>query len=83
MLRKFLMNIFNLQEWHQNMRNCKSLFQQIFVVYKIFTMGIKTKNLPRTRDFVRCHFIKVFFKMTTCPRRTLLRGPKSGRLMQV
>ena len=28
-------------------------------------------------------FIKVFYKMTTCPRRPLLSGPKSGRLVQV
>ena len=44
-------NIFNLQEWHQNMQNCKSLFQQIFIVYKTFTVGIKTENLPRTTRF--------------------------------
>ena len=24
-------NISNLQEWHQNMRNCKSLFKQILL----------------------------------------------------
>ena len=27
------------------------LFQQIFIVYKTFTVGIKTKNLPRTTRF--------------------------------
>ena len=31
--------------------NCKSLFQQILIVYKTFTMGIKTKNLPGTARF--------------------------------
>ena len=42
------------QEWHQNTQNCTSLFWQIFTVYKIFTMGIKTKNLPRTTRFGLC-----------------------------
>ena len=29
------------------------------------------------------HFIKVFYKATTCPRQPILSGPKSGRLIQV
>ena len=33
------------------MRNFKSFFQQIFIVYKTFTVGIKTKNPPRTTRF--------------------------------
>ena len=33
------------------MQNCKSLFQQIIIVYKTFTVGIKTENLPRTTRF--------------------------------
>ena len=44
-------NIFNVQEWLQSMQNCRSLFQEIFVVFKTFTMGIKTKKLPRTTKF--------------------------------
>ena len=48
---KVTKNIFNLQEWLQNMQNCKSLFQQIFIVYKTFTVRIKTKNLPRMTRF--------------------------------
>ena len=31
-------DIFDLQEWYQNLQNCISLFQQIFV-YKTFTVG--------------------------------------------
>ena len=31
---------------NENVRNCKSLFQQIFV-YQTFTAGIKTENLSR------------------------------------
>ena len=33
------------------MRSCKSLFQQIFIVYKTFTVRIKTKNLPKMTRF--------------------------------
>ena len=29
----------------------RSLFQQIFIVYKPFTVGIRTKNLPSTTRF--------------------------------
>ena len=28
-----------LQEWHQNTRSCKSLFQQILIVYKKLTVS--------------------------------------------
>ena len=48
---KVTKNIFNLQEWHQNTRNCKSLFHQICIVDKIFTVRVKTKNLSRTTRF--------------------------------
>ena len=41
---------------------------QIFIVYKAFTVGIKTKDLPRITRFVCGHNIKVFYKMTACPR---------------
>ena len=41
----------NLQEWHQNMQSCKSVLKQTFIVYKTFTVGIKTKNLPRMTRF--------------------------------
>ena len=76
-------NIFNLQEWHQNMWNCKSFFQQIFIVYKTLTVVIKTKNLLRTTRFCLWFFIEMFYKMTTCPRRPLVSGPRSSRLIQV
>ena len=45
---KITKNIFNLQEWHQNAQNCKSLLQQILIVFKTFTMGMKFKILPGT-----------------------------------
>ena len=32
-LNEFATNIFNLQEWQQNPRNCKTLFQKIFIVF--------------------------------------------------
>ena len=51
-------NIFNLQKWYQNTWNCKSLFHQIFIVHKTFTVGIKTKNLPRTTRFYLWLFCK-------------------------
>ena len=75
-------NIINYQEPHQKMQNCTSLFQQIFTVYKIFPVGIKTKNLPRKTRFGLC-FIKVFYKTITCPRQLLLSVPKSGHLIHV
>ena len=51
--------------------------------YKTFTVGIKSKNLPRTTRFGLWCFIKVFYKTTICPRQPLLRGPKSGLSIQV
>ena len=36
---------------HQITRNWKSMFQQIFIVYRTFTVGIKTENLPRATRF--------------------------------
>ena len=38
--------------------NGKSLFQQIFIVCKRFTVGIKTKNLPKTTRFCLWLFYK-------------------------
>ena len=55
---KVTKNIFNLQEWYQITRNYKSLCQQIFIVYKTFTVAIKTKNLPRTTRFGLWSFYK-------------------------
>ena len=49
--KKATKNIFNLQEWYQNKQICKSLFQQIFIVYKVFTVRIKTKNLLKNARF--------------------------------
>ena len=43
-------------------------FQQIFIVLETFTVGIKTKNLPRT-GVSGCFIV--------------LSGAKSGRLIQV
>ena len=35
---------------------------------KCLTVGIKTKNLPRTTKFKLWLFSKVFYKTTICPR---------------
>ena len=35
----------------QNMQNCESLLQRLFIIYKTFTVGLKTKNLPRTTRY--------------------------------
>ena len=51
--------------------------------YKTFTVGIKSKNLPRTTRFGLWYFIEVFYNTTTCPRQPLLRDPKSGLSIQV
>ena len=51
------------------MQNCESLFQQILIVYKTFTVGLKTKDLQKSRTDLGCgNFIKVFYKTTTCSR---------------
>ena len=73
----------NLQEWDQNPRNCKSLFQQIFIVYKTFTVGIKIKNLPGTIRSCLWLLYKDVYKTTTCPIEPLLTGSKSSCLLQV
>ena len=60
------LNIFNLQEWHHNTWNCKSLFQRLFIVYKTFTVGIKTKNLPwMTRFGLWSFYTGVFIRRPT------------------
>ena len=64
-MHKIKSNIFNLQEWHQNTQNCKSLFQQTFIAYKTFTAGIKAENLPRTTRFGLWSFYKDAFSWMT------------------
>ena len=71
-------SIVSLQDWHQNMQNYKSLFQQIFIVYKTFRVGKKLKICQDQPDLIFGHFIKVFYKTTTCPRRSLLIGEWSS-----
>ena len=65
------------------MRNCKSLFQQIFIVYKTFTVGKNLKTYQERLDLVCGRYIKVFYKTTNCSIRPLLIGPKSSHLVQV
>ena len=73
---------FNLQEWPQNMWNCKSLYQQIFIVYKTFTRCLIKQ--PHVQDdcfwvvlrvvvlyrfdcsFIRMTSISLLFLPTTC-----------------
>ena len=74
---KVTWNILDLQEWCQNMRNCKSLFKQIL------PWENKLKTCQERPHLVSCRFMKVFYKTTTCPRRPLLSGPKSGFPVQV
>ena len=57
--------------------------QQVFSFYKRFTVKIKTKTCQQQPDLVCGRFRKVFYKRITCPRRLLLSGPKSDRLIQV
>ena len=52
----------NLQEWHQNMQNCKSLFSQVFFVYIHSQWEQKLKTFQERPDFVCGRFIKVFYK---------------------
>ena len=68
---------FNLQEWHQNTHDYKSLCKQILLLEK------KLKTYQEQPHLVSGHFIKVFYKTTTCPRQLLLSGSKSGHLIQV
>ena len=67
---------FYLQEWHQNPQ------LQIFIQANI-TVGKKLKPCQEWPHLVSGRFIKVFYKMNTCPKRPLLKAPKSDCLMQV
>ena len=73
------MNIFNFQEWHQNMRICtrKSL------LFRKHSHENKNTNCQEWPILVCGCFKKVFYKMTSCPRRPHLSGLKSGCLIQV
>ena len=42
----------------------------------------KLKTCQEQQGFVCGHFMKVFYKTTTCPKRPLLSGPKIGHLIQ-
>ena len=53
------------------MQKCKSLFQQIFIVYKRFTVGIKTKNLPITTRFGLWSFYKGVLQDKHLPKTTV------------
>ena len=55
---------------------------RIFIQANI-TVGKKLKTCQERPHLVSGRFIKVFYKTTTCIRRPLLSGPKSGRLIQV
>ena len=69
-------NIFYFQEWHQNAQ------LQIFIQANS-TMGTITKSLQKRSHLLSGCFIKVFYKMTACPRRPLFSGPKGGCLIHV
>ena len=55
---------------------------QIFIQANL-TLGKKLKTCQGRLHLVSGHFMKVCYKMTTCPRRPLLSGPKSGCFIQV
>ena len=43
----------------------------------------KLKTCQGRPHLLSDRFIRAFYKTTTCPRRSLLSGTKSGRLLQV
>ena len=46
--------------------------------------GGKKLKPPKDRSHAfTCRFIKVFYKMTTCPRQPILSGPKGDYFIQV
>ena len=55
---------------------------QIFIQANI-TVGKKLKTCQERPHLLSGCFIKVCYKMTTCPRQPLLSGPKSGHPIQV
>ena len=63
------------------MQNGISLFTRKFIHYNTFTL--KKKNCSEQLHVVSGHLVKVFYKMTTCLRLSLLIVSKSDRLMQV
>ena len=59
-------NIFNLQERHQNMQNCKSYSSKSLLFIKHSQWEWKLKTCQEWPDLVCGHFIKVFCETTTC-----------------
>ena len=53
---------------------------QLFIEANI-TVGKKLKTCQERPHLVSGPFIEVFYKTTTCPRRPIFNGPKSGRLI--
>ena len=75
---KVTQNISNLQAWHKNMQNGKSLF-----MWRHSLWGKKTqKTCQEWKHWASGHFMKLFYKTTTCTRRPLLSILKSGCLIQ-
>ena len=78
---KITQNIWDIiKEQYQNMQNGVSLFTWRFIHYNTFTLE---KNCSERLHVVSGHLVKVFYKMTTCLRLSLLIVSKSDRLMQV
>ena len=53
---------------------------QIFIQANTSVGKKKLKTCQGRPNFVSGHFMKVFYKITTCPIRPLLSGPKSDCL---
>ena len=49
--KQFYFSVFMSEPVRPLFSNIKTLLQKIFIVYETSTVGIKTKNLPRTMKF--------------------------------
>ena len=63
--------------------NAKWQIMQRFIHCLDIYSGEKTRIYSERPHLASGYFIKVFYKMTTCPRQPLLSGLKSGSLIQV
>ena len=84
-IKKFLVLVSvksNLEHFQSLRMTLKHAQLQIFIQANI-TVGKKQKTCQERPHLVNGRFIKVFYKTTTCPRRALLNGPNSSRLIQV
>ena len=59
------------------------MYLKIYSLYDINSGRGGPKVFSEQPHLASGHFMKVFYKTTTCPRQPIMSGHKSGRLIQV